>query len=428
MNYERLEKSRVKASFTVTKEEFATALDSAFITVNANVTIKGFRKGKASKAMYLKNYGVESLYSDAIDLIVNKKLEEDVFTNTEFRIVGRPSLDLDYASISAEAGFDFSVTFDVSPEVVVGTYKGIEVAAGDLTVTDGDVNKEIQSKLNEKVELVVKSDGVLANGDTAVFDFVGSVDGVEFPGGSAENFELKIGSGQFIPGFEEQMVGMTTAGERDINVVFPESYQEQTLAGKPALFKVKLHEVKENVYPELTDELVAEFAIEGVVTVADFKGHVVETLSERKKQNDKQRIENEIMAKLVESSVIDLPKTYVDNQKANLKRNVENQAKQYNIPLEMLLQFSGMTVEQFEAQTAAQAVNDVKVDLILEEVSKLENFEVSDEEINNNLKENAANYNMSEEELLKKFGRENIAFSIKAKKAYDLVISSAVVK
>ncbi len=428
MNYERLEKSRVKASFSVTKEEFAAALDSAFTTVNANVTIKGFRKGKASKAMYLKNYGVESLYSEAIDMIVNKKLEENVFTSTEFRIIGRPALDLDYASISEEAGFDFSVTFDVAPEVVVGTYKGIEVAAGDLTVTDGDVNKEIEAKLSEKVEVVAKSSGVLANGDTAVFDFVGSVDGVEFPGGSAENFELKIGSGQFIPGFEEQMVGMTTDSERDINVVFPEAYQEASLAGKPALFKVKLHEVKESVYPELTNELVAEFAIEGVATVADYKGHVVETLTERKKQSDKQRIENEIMAKLVESSVIDLPKTYVDNQKANLKRNVENQAKQYNIPLEMLLQFSGMTVEQFEAQTAAQAVNDVKVDLLLEEVSKLENIEVSDEEISNNLKENAAHYKMSEAELLKKFGRENIAFSIKAKKAYDLVISSAVVK
>ena len=291
----KLENSQIKAYFEVNAEEFAVALDEAFKICNEKVTIKGFRKGKAPKATYLKHYGVESLYADAIDAAVSRKMREELIPNEEIQIASQPMLDLDYASVSEE-GFKFTLTFDTFPEIELGQYKGIEVEGLSNLVTDAEIESEKGRLLKDLVVVEAKEEQVIALGDTAVFDFEGSVDGVKFPGGAAENYELKIGSHQFIPGFEEQMVGMTSGTEKDINVTFPENYGQKDLAGKAAVFHINLHEVKVEKQPELTDELVAGLKIENVNTVEEFNNHVVTSLTERKTNYNNRQLENTVLS------------------------------------------------------------------------------------------------------------------------------------
>jgi trigger factor len=279
MTFERLEHSQIKASFEVSAEEFAVALDEAFKICNEKVTIDGFRKGKAPKSVYLKRYGVESLYADAIDAAVSKKMREELLTNTEIQIASQPMLDVDYATVAEGQGFNFTLTFDTFPEVVLGEYKGVKVKGLDNTVTEAEIANEKSRLLKDKIVVETKEEQVIALGDIAVFDFLGTVDGVAFDGGAAENYELEIGSHQFIPGFEEQMVGMEANTEKDITVTFPENYGAPNLAGKEAVFHITLHEVKAKTTPELTDELVVELKVEGVNTVSEFEAHVLKTYS-----------------------------------------------------------------------------------------------------------------------------------------------------
>ena len=253
MTFEKLEHSQIKASFEVSAEEFAVALDEAFKICNEKVTIKGFRKGKAPKDVYLRHYGVESLYADAIDAAVSRKMREELLTNPEVQIASQPMLDLDYSTVGEGKGFNFTLTFDTFPVVTLGEYKGIKVAALDNNVTEAEISAEKARLLKDKIVVEAKAEQVIALGDIAVFDFLGSVDGVPFDGGAAENYELEIGSHQFIPGFEEQMVGMEANTEKDITVTFPENYGAANLAGKEAVFHITLHEVKSKNTPELTD-------------------------------------------------------------------------------------------------------------------------------------------------------------------------------
>ena len=354
MTFEKLEHSQIKAHFEVSAEEFSAALDEAFTICNAKVTIKGFRKGKAPKTVYLKNYGVESLYADAIDVVVGKKMREELLVNEELAIASQPMLDLDYNSVAEGKGFTFTLTFDTYPEVKLGQYKGIEVVAQDNEPTNDELANETNRLLKDKVVVETK-EGAIENGDLAVFDFVGSVDGVEFPGGKAENYELKIGSGQFIPGFEDQMVGMVANTEKDITVTFPENYGEKSLTGKEADFHITLHEVKAEKSPDLTDELVKELNIENVNTVLEFHDHVKTSLTTRKTNYNNRMLENQVIEAVVNNAEIDLPKTFVKERENSLRSQAEAQAKQYNIPFEMFLQFSGVTVEAFNEQCHEEA-------------------------------------------------------------------------
>lgn len=428
MNIERLAKSQVKVTLECSAEEFQAGLDHAFEIANGKVTIKGFRQGKAPKSKYLQQYGVESLYNDAIEYCVQQKMEEHIFNHKDFTIVSQPRLDLDFNALGEGKGFTFTLVFDVMPEVLLGQYKGIEVEKHDATVTDEEIKAEETRLLKDSISVVTKEIGTLENGNSAIFDFVGSVDGVEFPGGSAENFELKIGSGQFIPGFEEQMVGMKVEEVKDIVVTFPEAYHEANLAGKEAVFKVTLHEIKEEIMPELTDEVVAELKIEQVATIADFRAHVIQTLQERKEKAEKDRIENEILGKVVEGTTVDIPQSYIHDQKDAIRKNVENQAKQYQIPFEMFLQFSGVTPEQFETQITTEAEQRVKFDLIIGEIIKTEKLEASEEEIETQIADLTVRYQLSKEELLKRIDQRNIVYNILHEKAVKLILTSAIVK
>ena len=427
MTFEKLEHSQIKAHFEVSAEEFSAALDEAFTICNAKVTIKGFRKGKAPKTVYLKNYGVESLYADAIDVVVGKKMREELLVNEELAIASQPMLDLDYNSVAEGKGFTFTLTFDTYPEVKLGQYKGIEVVAQDNEPTNDELANETNRLLKDKVVVETK-EGAIENGDLAVFDFVGSVDGVEFPGGKAENYELKIGSGQFIPDFEDQMVGMVANTEKDITVTFPENYGEKSLAGKEAVFHITLHEVKAEKTPDLTDELVKELNIENVNTVLEFHDHVKTSLTTRKTNYNNRMLENQVIEAVVNNAEIDLPKTFVKERENSLRSQAEAQAKQYNIPFEMFLQFSGVTVEAFNEQCHEEALRQVKSELVLDEIAKVEGLLPTDEEINEAVSNYAASAKMSVKDVEKRIGKAAFAANIAANKAIKFVLDAKVVK
>ena len=427
MKFERLENSQIKAYFEVNAEEFAVALDEAFKICNEKVTIKGFRNGKAPKATYLKHYGVESLYADAIDAAVSRKMREELIPNDEIQIASQPMLDLDYASVSEE-GFKFTLTFDTFPEIELGQYKGIEVEGLSNLVTDAEIESEKGRLLKDLVVVEAKEEQVIALGDTAVFDFEGSVDGVKFPGGAAENYELKIGSHQFIPGFEEQMVGMTSGTEKDINVTFPENYGQKDLAGKAAVFHINLHEVKVEKQPELTDELVAGLKIENVNTVEEFNNHVVTSLTERKTNYNNRQLENTVLETVMNNTSFDLPKSFVADRVKSLKAQTEAQAKQYNIPFEMFLQFSGVSVEEFERQCEEEATRQVKMELVLDKIAAVEGLLPTDEDINAAVENYAKASKMSVKDIERRIGKAAFAAQLASNNAIKLILDTKVVK
>jgi len=285
MMIDKLSGSRVHFEITVTKEMFDKALDHAFEEVNKKTEIKGFRKGKAPRNIYEAHYGIESLYEEAIQYAIGETYY-DAVTENKIDVVAQPKIDFDVKTVKQGSDFTYQVTVAIKPEVVLGEYLGTEVKLLPEDASDTEIDAEIDKERQKNAEMVLKEEGVLEEGDTAVFDFAGSVDNELFPGGSAENYELVIGSNQFIPGFEEQMKGMAPESEKDVIVSFPEDYHEKSLAGKEAVFAVKLHEIKNRVVPELDEEFVKDLNIDNVSTVDEYKAN---EKTDRRRQEKEER-------------------------------------------------------------------------------------------------------------------------------------------
>lgn len=380
MVVEKLEHSRTKLTFDVTPEEFEKALDKAFEEENAKVSIQGFRKGKAPRSVFEKHYGVESLYATAIDVILNNKIQEAVKDENLVKdFIGQfePLLE---DKVERNTNFKVSLVIDTYPEVKLGDYKGIEVAKKNLEVTDEEVEQACKSMAAKDATMEVKAEQVIAKNDFVTFDFVGSVDGVEFPGGKADNYELQIGSGQFIPGFEDQMIGMKAEEVKDINVTFPENYGEASLAGKAAVFKVTVHEVKEQKLPEFTDEYVKTLN-KDVNNYDELKAAKRKELEATKAQAEKDRQTNDLINKIIDNATVDMPKTLVDSRYNAMKRQYENQAKMYNIPFETFIQIMGSTLEQFEDITRKQAERQALFDVVAGAIIEAEKLVPTKEEI-----------------------------------------------
>ncbi|MBQ6782654.1 MAG: trigger factor [Acholeplasmatales bacterium] len=380
MVVEKLEHSRTKLTFDVTPEEFEKALDKAFEEENAKVSIQGFRKGKAPRSVFEKHYGVESLYATAIDVILNNKIQEAVKDENLVKdFIGQfePLLE---DKVERNTNFKVSLVIDTYPEVKLGDYKGIEVAKKNLEVTDEEVEQACKSMAAKDATMEVKAEQVIAKNDFVTFDFVGSVDGVEFPGGKADNYELQIGSGQFIPGFEDQMIGMKAEEVKDINVTFPENYGEASLAGKAAVFKVTVHEVKEQKLPEFTDEYVKTLN-KDVNNYDELKAAKKVELEATKAQAEKDRQTNDLINKIIDNATVDMPKTLVDSRYNAMKRQYENQAKMYNIPFETFIQIMGSTLEQFEDITRKQAERQALFDVVAGAIIEAEKLVPTKEEI-----------------------------------------------
>lgn len=380
MVVEKLEHSRTKLTFDVTPEEFEKALDKAFEEENAKVSIQGFRKGKAPRSVFEKHYGVESLYATAIDVILNNKIQEAVKDENLVKdFIGQfePLLE---EKVERNTNFKVSLVIDTYPEVKLGDYKGIEVAKKNLDVTDEEVEQACKSMAAKDATMEAKAEQVIAKNDFVTFDFVGSVDGVEFPGGKAENYELQIGSGQFIPGFEDQMIGMKAEEVKDINVTFPENYGEASLAGKAAVFKVTVHEVKEQKLPEFTDEYVKTLN-KDVNNYDELKAAKRKELEAKKAQAEKDRQTNDLINKIIDNATVDMPKTLVDSRYNAMKSQYENQAKMYNIPFETFIQIMGSTLEQFEDITRKQAERQALFDVVAGAIIEAEKLVPTKEEI-----------------------------------------------
>lgn len=424
---EKLEHSRVKATFDVTADEFERALDKAFEVNNAKVTIKGFRAGKAPRSVYEKHYGVESLYDEALNVILNEKASEIYKDeNLAKEICGQFEPNFE-GEDKLERGKDFkiSLTFDVYPEVNLPQYKGLEVAKKVLEATEDEVDAEVKSVLKKDAEMVAKDEQVIAEGDYATFDFVGSVDGVEFPGGKADNYELQIGSHQFIPGFEEQMVGMKAEETKDINVTFPENYGEASLAGKPAVFKVTVHEVKTEKLPELNDEYVKGLKIDGVNTVEELKANKKADLEAKKAISEKDRQVNELITKIVDNAVVDMPKSLIDEKVNAIRGQYEQQAKMYNIPFETFLGLMNVKKEDFEAQTLEQGTKQALFNVVASKIIEVENLTPSKEAVEELAEKDAKANGKTKEAMLK----QNVAryYSELAYQALvDVILNNAV--
>ncbi len=426
MKVEKLEHSRNKVVFEVTAEEFEKALDKAFVKCNAKVTIHGFRAGKAPRSVYEKNYGVESLYDEALNVVLNEKAQE-IYADEALakEIVGPFEPDFE-SEEKLERGkpFKISLSFDVYPEVNLPQYKGVEVEEAKLEVSDAEVENALKQAMAKDAAMQVKDVQVIESGDTANFDFVGTVDGVEFPGGKAENYELEIGSGQFIPGFEDQMLGMKADEVKDVNVTFPENYGEKSLAGKPAVFKVTVHEVKHRVYPELTDEYVKGCNLAGIETVAQWKESKKTELEEAKKKNEKDRQVDQIINKILDNAVVDMPKSLEDERVKQIRAQYENQAKMYNIPFETFLGLMNITKEKFEEETEKQGKRQALFNVVVSKIIEEENLAPSKEDLEAKAEEDAKLQNSTKEAMLKNHAQRYYS-DIAYQRVIDLLLSNA---
>ena len=400
MKVTKIEHSQLKLTFDVTKDEFEKALDKAFETKNKEVTIKGFRKGAAPRSMFEKTYGIESLFTEALDVIFNEKVKEAVADKELVeKFIGRfePVVEEGFAR---GKDFQVSLVIDTYPEFDLPQYKGIEVKAKDLKVSEKEVKAAIDALLKKDATMEKKAEQVIADGDYAVFDFVGSVDGVEFPGGKADNYELQIGSGQFIPGFEDQMIGMKAEETKDINVTFPQNYGQADLAGKAAVFKVTVHEVKEEKFPELTDEYVKGLNVNGASTKAELKAAKKTELEAAKAQSEKDRQFDYIVNQILDAAKVDMPKSMIQERVDQFKAQYEQQAKMYNIPFEKFVELMGTTIEQFNDQANRQAERQALFNVVASKIIEVEKLAPSKEAIEAKAEEDSKLNKKSKEENL----------------------------
>lgn len=426
MIVEKVSTNRVKYTFDVTPHEFEHGLDHAFEHVQKDVEMKGFRKGHVPRNIYESKFGVESLYEDALNHVLHHKMHE-AQNHPDYEIVGQPKVEVEWENIKRGEVFQVALVAPVKPEVTLGQYKGIEVAAIKTEVTDSEVNAEIKNLLSSNGELQPK-EGSLNFGDTAIFDFEGLLEGVPFEGGKAENYSLEIGSNQFIPGFEEQMVGMKPGDERSLNVTFPEKYQAENLAGKAVVFNVKLHEVKTKSESELNDEFVKSLNREGVTTVEELKASTRKTLEDQKKSEAENTITEQVITAVLNGASMDIPQEMVDEEVAQAKENVLNQAKQYGLELDMFLSLSGVNKEQFEAQLQEESLKRVKTTLVVEAIAKKEGFKATSEELVAKYDELAKRYNMSIDDIKKYIPETALENDVALNKAYQFILDSAVRK
>lgn len=425
---EKLSGCKVKLEFNIDSKVFDEAIDKAFEKKVQEVEINGFRKGKIPREIFNRRFGEESLYEEAMNIVINDAYE-DAIRSENLNVVNRPELKVNFETLGRGKNLEFTIEVEVWPDVKLGQYKGIEVEKESSEVTKADIDEYIERIRKNYAELVVVEGKPLEKGHTAVFDFEGFVDGEAFEGGKADNYSLEIGSGQFIPGFEEQMVGMNVGEEKTIDVTFPEDYHAEKLKGKKAQFKIKLHEIKERVLPELTDEFVKDLDIENVSTVEDYKKFVNETLEKDKKEASENKFSDDVLSRAVENAEVEIPTGLVEDEINRYVSQIESQAKRYQISTEQLLKFNGIdSLEQYKDAIKPSAEMNVKQRAVFLKIAEVENLEMNDEDYKQELETIAKDFNKPLSEVSKIYRKDMIAPYVQIRKAIDLIKNSAVIK
>lgn len=422
---ENLEKNMARLTIEVDAEEVEKALEAVYQKQKKSISIPGFRKGKVPRAMVEKMYGPAVFYEDAANRLMQQEYPK-AMEESGLEIVSQPTVDV----VQIEKGKSFIFTADVAvkPEVKLGEYKGVEVTDIDTSVVAADVNAEIDKEREANARTVTVEGRGVKKGDTAIIDFVGSVDGEEFEGGKGENYELEIGSHSFIDTFEDQLVGKKTGAEVDVNVTFPEDYHAKELAGKPALFKVKIHEIKTKELPKADDEFaqdVSEFD-----TLKEYKADIKKKLVESKKNAAKRAQEDEAIGKIIENSEMDIPEAMIDYHVQDILQGMAQQLMQSGLSLEQYMQFTGMTIEQLKEQAKPEALRRIQASLVLEAIAKDAKVKVTEKAIEAELQKMADMYNMELDKVKEMVGdaeRESIKRDLEIQGAVDLIMKNVVV-
>lgn len=409
-------------TFDIDTETIQKGIDHAFTRTQKRISVPGFRKGHVPRTIFNQMYGEESLYQDALNDVLPDAYEAAI-KEAGIEPVDQPQVNVE--SMEKGQPWTLTATVAVKPEVTLGDYKGMEVPEQDTSVSDADVDSELENKRQQQAELVLKEDEAAADGDTVVIDYEGSVDGEKFDGGSADNYSLVLGSGSFIPGFEDQLVGHKAGEDVDVNVTFPEDYHAKDLAGKDALFKVKIHEVKEKQLPELDDEF-AKDVDEDVETLAELKDKVKKQLQDQKEAAAKAAIEDAaIEAAVANAETEEIPQAMLDDDTNRQLQQYLAGMQQQGINPQMYFQITNTTEDELRKQFADDAAKRVKTNLVLEAVVKDANLNATDEDVQNEIADLAKQYGMDEEAVSKALTRDMLEHDIEIKKAVDLIADSA---
>ncbi|MBC1459622.1 trigger factor [Listeria welshimeri] len=425
VKWEKQEGNVGKLTFDIEQEKVKEGLDRAFVKVRKTLNVPGFRKGKVPRQIFNQRFGEEALYQDALDILLPEVYSQAI-DEAGIDPVDTPQVNIE----SMEKGETWVLTAEVTvkPEVKLGDYKGLEVEKREIELTTEELEAELKQLQERQAELVVKEDAPAENGDTVILDFEGFKDGVAFEGGQAENHSLELGSGQFIPGFEEKLVGLKAGDEADIELTFPEEYHAEDLAGQPVVFKVKLHEIKTKEVPALDDELAKDID-EEVETLDELKEKISKRLQEAKEESVAQAKQEEVIAKAVENAEVDIPHAMVHHEADHLMNHFAQDLQAQGLTPELYYQFTGQTEEAMHAQMETDAEKRVKMNLVLEAIAEAENIEPTEEAIDEEISTLAEKYGMEKDAVRAALGdMSELKSDLKIRKAIDVLLDSAVEK
>ena len=418
-----VETNKYELEIEISAEDFEAAIEKAYLKARKNIAMPGFRKGKAPRKLIEKEYGEQVFFEDAVNLlyapVVNGAVEE-----SGLELVTRPEVEV--TEISKENGVKLKATCITKPEVEVKDYKGIEVEKVVNPVTDEDINKQLDALREKNVTVETVDDRAAENGDDVVIDFEGFKDDVAFEGGKAEDFTLSLGSGQFIPGFEDQIVGHNAGEDFDINVTFPDEYQVKELAGAPAVFKIKLKSISKKVMPELDDDMVQDST--EFDTVDEYKADVKKKLEEANEKHADSEVEAKIFDKVIENMTAEIPQVMFDNRVNEMISELEQRLAPQGISLDLYMQYTGQTIDTVKKAYAEQAEKQVKLRLALEKIAKLENIEVTEDELKAEFDKLAEAYKLDVDQIKQFIHDDDLKKDIAVGKAVDLIKDAAVIK
>lgn len=424
LQVEKLEKNMAKLTIEVSAEELEKAIQGAYLKQRKHISVPGFRKGKVPRQMIEKMYGVEIFYEDAANALIPDAYAK-AYDESELEIVSQPSIDV----VQLEKGKSFIFTAEVAlkPEVTLGEYKGLKVDKVSTRVTAKEVDAKLEEEQKKNARTITVEDRAVQDGDEVVLDFEGFVNGVAFEGGKGENYPLTIGSGSFIPGFEEQLIGVEAEKEVEVNVTFPEEYHSEDLAGKEATFKCTVHEIKVKELPELDDDFAAE--VSEFDTLEEYKADIKAKIKDQKIADGKRQKEDQAVEKAVANATMELPEAMIDTQVGQMVQEFAQRLQSQGLSMEQYFQFTGLTADKMNEEMRPQAVKRIETRLVLEAIAKAENIEISEEKLDAELTKMAEMYQMEVDKLKEYMGeseKEQMKADMAVQEAVTLLVDNAV--